>query len=228
MSEQSSASVLKISDAKTMQLIDLYSNEDCLFNTKSEDYKNREKRTIAAEKIATILDLPNFTAKHVLMKFKNLRNSYSQELKKINNSIKDGATGEDIYAPRVFWYSKMDAFIKPHLQGKGAKDEALRKRLIAKKSKVEVTEQKSVFQSLKDIESHLHVLVSHNDDYHDTFGKYVASLLRSLPPQTALSLQPKIVSLITSSGIDCEGPAVADQSSYIEEMIIKIDRDDSD
>lgn len=126
MAEQSAASVLRISDDKTLQLIELYSKEDCLWNTKIEDYKNREKRTLAAEKIATILDLPNFTAKHVMMKFKNLRNSYSQELKKINISItSDGATGEDVYVPRVFWYSKMDSFIKPHLQGKGPKDVAL-------------------------------------------------------------------------------------------------------
>lgn len=124
MSELTAASILRISDDKTLQLIDLYQKEDCLWNTKIEDYKNKEKRSLAAQKIAATLDLPNFTAKYVMMKFKNLRNSYSQEMKKISRSLSTGADGEDVYVPRVFWFSKLDSFIRPHIQGKTQRDES--------------------------------------------------------------------------------------------------------
>lgn len=39
-------------------------------------------------------------------------------------------------------------------------------------------------------------------DYCDTFGTYIASLLRILPRKKALMLQPKIVDLIVSVGIE--------------------------
>lgn len=106
-------SILRISDDKTLQLIELYHEEECLWNTKLEDYKNKEKRAKAAERIAAALNIPNFQPRHVLIKFKNLRNSYSQELKKIAQSI---TMGDDEYRPKVFWFSKMDSFIRPHLQ----------------------------------------------------------------------------------------------------------------
>lgn len=87
-----------------------------------------------------------------------------------------------------------------------------------KRTRPESKEEKSVSQSLKDIQSHLHVLMSHNDDYHDSFGKYIASLLRSLPPQKALALQPRIVSLITEVGASSDGDNLQTaecQSTYL-------------
>lgn len=63
---------------------------------------------IATAVIADKLDIPNFTPEHVSMKFKNLRNSYCQELKKM--------ASDENYKPKVFWFSYMDKFIKPHLQ----------------------------------------------------------------------------------------------------------------
>lgn len=105
-------SILRISDEKTMQLLDLYRQEECLWNTHNDYYKDQLHRRRASEKIAAILDIPNFGPRHVIMKFKNLRNAYSQELKKIErNKVKCVK-----YKPSVFWYKKMDAFIRPHLQ----------------------------------------------------------------------------------------------------------------
>lgn len=107
-------SILRISDEKTMELIELYDEEACLWNSTLEDYKNREKRVAAADRIANTLNINNFEAKHVMIKFKNLRNSYCQELKKIANSI--NSQDVPVYKPKVFWFRRMDAFLRPHLQ----------------------------------------------------------------------------------------------------------------
>lgn len=109
-------SILRMSDEKTMELIDLYEKEECLWNTWSVEYKNREKRAKAAERIAAAFNVKSFEARHVVIKFKNLRNSYCQELKKIANSLISGLGDEEVYRPRVFWFPKMDSFLRPHLQ----------------------------------------------------------------------------------------------------------------
>lgn len=54
---------------------------------------------------------------------------------------------------------------------------------------------------LKNISSNLENLVQQRDDPLESFGKYVATMLRNLPAQKALALQPKIVSLITNAAI---------------------------
>ncbi|CAH2240271.1 uncharacterized protein LOC120631007 [Pararge aegeria] len=107
-------SILRISDGNTMDLIDLYEKEQCLWNTAIEEYKSRPKRCEAAIRIAEKLNIPHFTSRYVIIKFKNLRNSYCQELKKIANSIKAGDC--PAYKPKVFWFNKMDSFLRPHLQ----------------------------------------------------------------------------------------------------------------
>lgn len=110
-------SILRISDKKTLQLITEYKKEPCLWNSSLDDYPNKMKRARAADKIARILNIPNFEGKHVMVKFKNLRNSYSQELKKIKASLdKVGVDSPELYRPKVPWFPLMDSFIRPYLQ----------------------------------------------------------------------------------------------------------------
>ncbi|XP_034834920.1 uncharacterized protein [Maniola hyperantus] len=106
-------SILRISDEKTMELVNLYEKEGCLWNTDLEGYKHRHTRHAAAERIAKKLDIKHFTSRYVVIKFKNLRNSYCQELKKVANSEKAG--DDPVYKPKVFWFNKMDSFLRPHL-----------------------------------------------------------------------------------------------------------------
>lgn len=110
-------SILRINEKKTMQLLHEYKKEDCLWNSSMDDYPNKEKRVRAAQKIAKILNIKNFEGQHVLIKIKNLRNSYSQELKKIKESIDTlGPDSPDLYRPKVQWFSLMDSFLRPHVQ----------------------------------------------------------------------------------------------------------------
>lgn len=101
-------STLRITDEKTLQLVQECEKQECLWNTHLVDYPNKEERLRAYEVIAQRLDIPNFTARHVRTKFKNLRNSYCQELKKI--------AADEKYKPKVMWFAYMDKYLKPHLQ----------------------------------------------------------------------------------------------------------------
>ncbi|CAK1586586.1 unnamed protein product [Parnassius mnemosyne] len=71
----------------------------------------------------------------------------------------------------------------------------------AKKRKLEDFHNESLAVTLRDINIQLHVLTNQLDDCFDNFGKYISSMLRSMPMQNALELQPKIVALITSVGV---------------------------
>ncbi|KAM3957507.1 uncharacterized protein ACR2FA_008472 [Aphomia sociella] len=263
MCENTQNSILRISEKKTMELLDLYEKEECLWNTVIPDYKNKYKRARAAESIAKKLNVKDFEARHVMIKFKNLRNSYCQKLKKINSSI----TGEEavVYQPRVVWFDKMNSFLRPHLQCARVtraqqvqdKNEEHIKResevvddtstdnitwsnditvdsfftpesnqdescsdtdvfletytnQIAKRSQNWYTEsskklktednRRDLEHTLKNTSPHPHRdNLKEDGDYFDSFGKYIAALLRSLPKKKALVLQPQIVDLIAST-----------------------------
>ncbi|KAL0821408.1 hypothetical protein ABMA28_004891 [Loxostege sticticalis] len=291
----SDASILRISEEKTLELVELYKQEQCLWDTNSRDYRIKMKRREAAEKIARILDLPNFKARHVMMKFKNLRNAYCQELKKI--AIAQNLGSEEDAVPRkskqrAQWYAVMDSFIRPHLQAnysysgptlvinggiikrepepepiddpdelwdntaseevssdipKPAEDDsetvrpqrsqfAVRSQFDAcsesgegdtpefetnkraasnsrSSSPKRMRSEELLADSLKEVSSQLAVLkddmakrkvqkAQNEEDFHDNFGKYVASLLRLLPTRKALLLQPKIVNMIAAEVLE--------------------------
>ncbi|XP_045451566.1 uncharacterized protein LOC123660553 [Melitaea cinxia] len=114
MDQRTQKSILQIGGQKTLQLIDLYEKEECLWNTTLVENRMQTKRKEASERIAKALDIKNFTYRHVIKKFKNMRVVYNQELRKIAKSINSGE--DPIYRPKVFWFSKMDGFLRPYVQ----------------------------------------------------------------------------------------------------------------
>ncbi|XP_047032362.1 uncharacterized protein LOC124639170 isoform X2 [Helicoverpa zea] len=225
--------ILRIDEAKTMELVELYKEEECLWNSTLDDYPNKAKRAKAASKIAQILNIPNFEGRHVMMKFKNLRNSYSQELKKIKQSIDElGADSPDVYRPKVQWFGLMDSFIRPHLQaarlptmlieedeswvgqqldqveanysqseymseGEDHSSQGRAKRPRRSKSPADSCNQNQIFLPMQAAPGS----AGRSDDTFDNFGRYIASLLRGLPAQEALRVQPKIVSMVVSLAV---------------------------
>ncbi|XP_063829224.1 uncharacterized protein LOC135078625 isoform X1 [Ostrinia nubilalis] len=114
----SESSILRISDQKTLELVELYKKEECLWDTTSLSHRIKCRRRQAAEKIARILNIPNFDASHVMIKLKNLRNAYCQELKK-SAMLQNQGVGDDApkkTKPKPQWYAVMDTFIRPHLK----------------------------------------------------------------------------------------------------------------
>lgn len=109
---------LRMSDAETLKFLECYRNEPVLWDPTNEGYKIKETRAAAAQRVARALNIPDFTAAHVIVKFKNLRSSYAQELKKIAASTKSGVSNDNIYVPKVIWFKLMDAFLRPHVKSR--------------------------------------------------------------------------------------------------------------
>lgn len=93
----------------TLTLLDVYESNEFLWNAFHPNYTNKQKREEAYSSIIGALDSGTITLKDVKIKLKNLRSSYSGELKKIRDSR---LSGEKEYAPKVFWFTKMDGFLR--------------------------------------------------------------------------------------------------------------------
>nr|KAF7394464.1 hypothetical protein H0235_017059 [Vespula pensylvanica] len=100
----------------TYTFLDLYQTEPILYNPTLDEYRDRDMRAAAAQRISEALNIDGFGPKEVILKFKNLRSSYCQELKKIADSQRSGRSTDEIYKPKVVWFTKMNSFIRPFVQ----------------------------------------------------------------------------------------------------------------
>lgn len=114
----SGGNALRMSDAETLKFLEYYRNEPALWDSTNEGYKKRDTRAAAAQRIVEALNLSDFGPSHVITKFKNLRSSYAQELKKIAASTKSGASTDNVYVPKVVWFKTMDSFLRPHVKSR--------------------------------------------------------------------------------------------------------------
>jgi len=97
---------------QTMQFVALYRDAECLWKINSEIYKDRNARDEALKHICNEMGINGFGIREVAQKIKNIRSAYYQEIKKINNSKKSGASTDDIYQPKVPWFTIVHSFLK--------------------------------------------------------------------------------------------------------------------
>ncbi|KAK9736674.1 Alcohol dehydrogenase transcription factor Myb/SANT-like [Popillia japonica] len=117
-----------MSDAETVTLLELYQNKPVLWDPTRDDYnEKRDSRAVAARKIAAVMTIEGFTDIHVIMNFKNLRSSYTQEIKKIAESKKSGCSSNEVYVPKVAWFKIMDSFLKPHVKARKSQSNLIMK-----------------------------------------------------------------------------------------------------
>ncbi|XP_040012873.1 uncharacterized protein LOC120806144 isoform X2 [Xiphias gladius] len=96
------------SEAKVQQLISFYSEHSCLWNHKSESYRNRLLRQSLLETLSSLLSdnepLP-FTVEDIKTKFRNLRTIFQREHKAVSSNKTCGS--EDFYLPKWKHYSEL-------------------------------------------------------------------------------------------------------------------------
>ncbi|KAK2888587.1 hypothetical protein Q8A73_020035 [Channa argus] len=89
------------SDAKVQQLISFYSEHSCLWNHKSESYRNRMLRLSLLKTLSNLLSdnepIP-FTVEDIKTKFRNLRTIFQREHKVVSSNKTCGS--EDFYLPK--------------------------------------------------------------------------------------------------------------------------------
>lgn len=111
------SSCLRLSKADTIKFLELYRNEMILYDSSVADYRNRHFRKEASKRIADAMNIPGFGARQVTKKFKNLRNAYEQEIKKIEDrkSYIMPSNVDSVYVPKVHWFSTMNSFLRPFI-----------------------------------------------------------------------------------------------------------------
>ncbi|XP_071051372.1 uncharacterized protein [Onthophagus taurus] len=191
------------------------------------------------------MEIDGFTEIHVIMKFKNLRSSYLQEIKKIRQSMKSGCCSDEVYTPKVRWFKIMDSFLKPDVKARETQsnlditvlinekpdspednaiasqqlneeqpstsketqcqNDSLKRKFLhtstttPRKKKLCSTpagDINSAIDKLDDISKRAANASVSKEDCFDHFGKYIASLLRTLPLDRSPQLQSEIVSMI--------------------------------
>ncbi|XP_070706063.1 serine-rich adhesin for platelets-like [Pempheris klunzingeri] len=95
-------------EAKVQQLISFYSEHICLWNHKSESYRNRLLRQSLLETLSSLLSdsepVP-FTVEDIKTKFRNLRTIFQREHKAVSSNKTCGS--EDFYFPKWKHYREL-------------------------------------------------------------------------------------------------------------------------
>lgn len=92
----------------TIKFIQLYKLHPCLWNFKSPEYKIKQKRDAAYNSIVNGMNITGFGTLEVKNKIKNLRSTYQQENKKIQESKKSGAGLSNVYTSNIKWLKEME------------------------------------------------------------------------------------------------------------------------
>jgi len=99
-------------DELTCKYVELYKEHECLWNMNSTQYKRKDARQSALEKIVRKMGLENFTTEDAKQKIRSLRATYQQESHKIDKSLSSGAGLEDVNKPSMKWFTLMTEVMK--------------------------------------------------------------------------------------------------------------------
>lgn len=102
------------SEDKSCKFINIYEKYECLWNTKSNEYRNRDARAKAIRKlIDDMLELGiQMTEDEVKNRIKAIRTTYMGELRKVEKAAKSGVSTDDLYHPTCAWFKDADRFLR--------------------------------------------------------------------------------------------------------------------
>lgn len=103
---------MKWSEGETVKFVELYREHECLWDVTKPNYRNNQMRVAALEKLVRDMEVDGFSVSDARQKIKSLRNTYSQELQKIEKSVKSGMGADEVYTPTLKWFHIMNAFMK--------------------------------------------------------------------------------------------------------------------
>ncbi|XP_046574783.1 uncharacterized protein LOC124282794 [Haliotis rubra] len=101
--------------SKIEELLELYEEEDLLWNTTHEHYYRKDKRRQALNRISAMLGI---NAVEINKKITNLRTYYSKEVNKMKRSKAKGSKGDDLFVSKWEHFKTMDRFLYPFIQGR--------------------------------------------------------------------------------------------------------------
>lgn len=102
---------LKWSESVMMKFLELYHKHNCLWNHRTDKYKNKDARENALASIVKEMEISGLTIADLKNKIKTVRTMYKKEHSLVCKSIKSGMGTEEVYVPKLFWYKRADIFL---------------------------------------------------------------------------------------------------------------------
>ncbi|GFV92887.1 MADF domain-containing protein [Trichonephila clavipes] len=132
---------MKWGETETCKFVELYREQQCLWNVENIHSRNKGMRLAAFQHIANEMSVEGLTSTDVKLKIKNLRGTYNQELTKIAKSTLTASSSNEIYIPNVKWFNIMDAFVRQIKEKRTSKDNLVKENEIA----IEDNESEGIF-----------------------------------------------------------------------------------
>ena len=95
------------------EFIELYRSHPCLWQIKSKDYHNRDKKETAYKILTEKLKEIDVDADRsaVVRKINNMRSSIRKEKNKYLASLKSGASADDVYRTKLWYYDLLNFIV---------------------------------------------------------------------------------------------------------------------
>ena len=93
-----------------LSLIAAYREQPCLWNVKSQGYKDRNAKDIALKKVYNEMKIidNNMTLEAMKTKIHTIRSQFKRELKLIRESKNSGASTSDVYTPKLWCFHLLE------------------------------------------------------------------------------------------------------------------------
>lgn len=111
--------------AEIERFLELYEMYPCLWDYKVPEYKDRNAKEHSWNEVVKFMGKKDFTVKKAKDKIRVLRNTYSNELMKIQKSKSSGKGLDDVYTPTLRWFSTMDRIVGQVVQSRGSQSVGL-------------------------------------------------------------------------------------------------------
>ncbi|KAK5645442.1 hypothetical protein RI129_006742 [Pyrocoelia pectoralis] len=177
-------------DSENLKFLELYEQEELLWNFKHKNYKNKDFRDNALKRLQEAFNLTQLEIKN---RIKNLRSTYSQELAKIKGSKVSGTSSDEVYKCTLIWFETADRFLRDVIVTRKTSSNLIRK---INKKKRKKNDAPSYISTAIDKLEKLKDGIKDTDEF-DHFGANIAMQLRNLPIEVSLVVQSKIMNLIT-------------------------------
>lgn len=95
--------------------LEIFQNHELLWNIRHEDYVDKPKRESAMKKLRDELLQQNIVIPDIAFlrsKIKSIKTTYRQECMKVEESKSSGQGTDNLYVPKLTWYSLADSFLR--------------------------------------------------------------------------------------------------------------------
>lgn len=111
---------LKWTGKEIITFLNIFRRYPCLWDVSSKDYLNRKVKKNSYNQLLENLvhtEIPG-TLESIKKKIKSLRETYRKELQKVQKSIQSGVSANEVYKPKLVWFSAAEVFWHEALAGK--------------------------------------------------------------------------------------------------------------